>query len=233
MRICVVHNAILDVSHVVFLRAARISTPTAGKHNWICAAALLATVLSLAFGSGTACASAESTLRTFREALLAGDSATLTLRAWCDSRHLADPPVITAQLALSASKPADTRVRALLAVGSDEPVAYRHVQLACGGHVLSEADNWYVPSRLTAAMNRRLSKENTPFGQIVAPLNFRRRTIESRILLGPVSHKATAWYVLRQRAVLIDAAGRPFSVVVERYTRELLDEGRSITPGGR
>ena len=34
-------------------------------------------------------------------------------------------------------------------IGPDEPVAYRHVRLRCGDHVLSEADNWYVPSRLT------------------------------------------------------------------------------------
>jgi hypothetical protein len=37
----------------------------------------------------------------------------------------------------------------ILGVDPDEPVRFRRVPLKCGDHVLSEAENWYVPSRLT------------------------------------------------------------------------------------
>ncbi len=46
----------------------------------------------------------------------------------------------------------------------------------CGGHVLSEADNWYVPARLTPQMNRALDTSDTPFGAAVKALDFHRAT---------------------------------------------------------
>ena len=56
-----------------------------------------------------------------------------------------------------------------------------HVQLTCGAHVLSDAENWYLPARLTADMNRRLEETEAPFGRVVAPLGFHRRTLETRL----------------------------------------------------
>ena len=114
-----------------------------------------------------------------------------------------------------AEKVPDAGVRAQLGARPNEAIRYRHVRLRCGGHVLSEADNWYLPARLTADMNRRLDETNTPFGAVVRQLAFHRRTLE----VGPLSG---ARGILRVRAVLIDGAGAPFSVVVETYTRDLL-----------
>ena len=70
-------------------------------------------------------------------------------------------------------------IRRLLQVGAAEPVRYRRVRLACGDQILSDADNWYVPARLTAEMNHTLDETDTPFGAVVKPLDFRRRTIRS------------------------------------------------------
>jgi len=53
-----------------------------------------------------------------------------------------------ARLDRDADKPASPEQRRRLQVGDAEPVRYRHVRLACGDHVLSEADNWYLPGRL-------------------------------------------------------------------------------------
>jgi len=44
-------------------------------------------------------------------------------------------------------------------------VKYRRVQPSCGDHILSEADNWYVPRRLTPEMNRLLETTDVPFGR--------------------------------------------------------------------
>jgi hypothetical protein len=39
------------------------------------------------------------------------------------------------------------------------------------------AENWFVPQRLTAAMNDRLQTKDVPFGIVIAPLNPFRRTL--------------------------------------------------------
>ena len=133
-------------------------------------------------------------------------------------------------------KPATADVRAALDVKPDEPLGYRRVKLKCGDHVLSEADNWYVPARLTPGMNQVLETTDTPFGKAVAALHFRRHTLSAELLWSPLPK---GWetgaasggggagaltvpdHVLEHRAVLM-LDGEPFSEVVETYTGEVL-----------
>src|SRR5215467_14681848 len=82
-------------------------------------------------------------LQTLNAELLSHDSATLTLDRWCDAHHLASPAKVIAVRDRGASKPATAELRRALGVGEAEPIRYRRVQLVCGRHVLSEADNWY------------------------------------------------------------------------------------------
>ena len=168
--------------------------------------------------------------------LLSHDSATQTLTRWCAVHRLASPARIVARRARATDKPADAQVRAILAAEPGEPVRYRHVELACGRRVLSSADNWYRPGRLTEAMNRALAQTSTPFGVVVGPLGFRRRTLDSTLLFKPLPDDWQArprpparggslvipQAILRQRAVLETPDGQPFSLVVETYTRALL-----------
>ncbi len=150
--------------------------------------------------------------------LLANPSATATLEGWCAERKLADAPRIVARRG-AADKPATADIRAELKVGASEPIRYRQVQLVCGSRVLSEADNWYVPAQLTPAMNEALDQTDTPFGRVAAPLNFTRRTLSVRNLL---AGRSVPPHVLEHRAVLSTPAGTPFSLVVERYTSQVL-----------
>ena len=100
--------------------------------------------------------------------------------------------------------------------------------------MLSEADNWYVPGRLTPEMNHVLETTDTPFGKAVAALRFRRHTLSADLLWRPLPK---GWEmsatpapqetgaltipdrVLEHRAVLSTPDGEPFSEVVETYTR--------------
>jgi chorismate-pyruvate lyase len=155
-------------------------------------------------------------------------SATEVLRGWCAEHALANPPVIRAERDSSTDKPANAAIRGLLRAAPGEPVRYRRVRLVCGTRVLSEADNWYRPSRLTLEMNRQLDETETPFGAVVRLLNFHRRPLADQFeapgegLLAPLAPA-----VMRRRAVLIDARGEPFSLVTETYAAALLDY-----PGG-
>jgi hypothetical protein len=169
--------------------------------------------------------------------LLAHDSATLTIERWCADHRLADPARIVAKRVSGADKPASAEVREALDVKPDEPLGYRRVRLKCGDHVLSEADNWYVPARLTPAMNHVLETTDTPFGKAVAALHFRRHTLSADLLWRPLpkgwemgagsalpaaSALAIPDHVLEHRAVLSTPDGEPFSEVVETYTGEVL-----------
>ena len=169
--------------------------------------------------------------------LLSHDSATLTLERWCADHRLADPALIVAERVHDADKPATAEVRAALDVKPDEPLGYRRVRLKCGDRVLSEADNWYVPARLTVEMNHVLETTDTPFGKAVAGLHFRRHTLSADLLWRPLpigwemggaaaqdekSSLSLPDHVLEHRAVLSLPDGEPFSEVVETYTGEVL-----------
>jgi hypothetical protein len=160
--------------------------------------------------------------------LLAHDSATEVLGRWCASHHLADPAIIRALRDHAEIKPADARIRALLRLGAADPVRYRHVRLVCGSHVLSNADNWYVPDRLTPEMNRQLDETDIPFGLTVKSLGFHRVRLAASLLLSRAGRPATGQGVLRHEALLVTASGLPFSFVIETYTADVTI---SIAPG--
>jgi chorismate-pyruvate lyase len=154
--------------------------------------------------------------------LLSHDSATAVLESWCGERGLAQPARVTARLVRRADVPATPALRRALKARPGERVRYRRVQLVCGAHVLSNADNWYLPGRLTAEMNRLLDETDTPFGKAVKSLGFRRRTLSAQVLLRPGDPVEAGSAVLRHRAVLLTPDGAPISKLVETYTGETL-----------
>jgi hypothetical protein len=196
----------------------------------------------------TARVEALALLQTLNADLLGHDSATLTLDRWCDAHHLASPAKIVAQRDRDAHKEATADQRKLLGVGASEPLRYRRVKLACGAHVLSEADNWYVPARLTADMNHQLETTDAAFGRAVQALHFQRRTLSATLLWSPLPD---GWdtrptplpdpgaktlriphAVLQHQAVLVLPDGTPFSQVVETYTDEVLAFPQPRPPRG-
>jgi chorismate-pyruvate lyase len=177
-------------------------------------------------------------LQTLNAELLSHDSATLTLDRWCDAHHLAAPAKIVAVRDKAANKAPTAEHRKALGVSETEPIRYRRVKLTCGSRVLSEADNWYVPSRLTPDMNHQLETSDIAFGRAVQALHFQRRTLSAKLLWSPLPDgwdvKAAALpdagaralqvphEVLQHQAVLTLPDGTPFSEVIETYTDEVL-----------
>ena len=171
--------------------------------------------------------------------LLASPSATATLEAWCGDELGVRPAHLVAERVTGADKPITAAQRALLQAGPNEPIGYRRVRLTCGGRVLSEADNWYVPARLTPEMNRVLETTDTPFGRAIADLHAVRQTLSVERLWSPLppgwerpnapapadgaGTLAVPAAIFRHTAVLYDEQRRPVSAVVETYTGALLD----------
>ncbi len=186
-------------------------------------------------------------LQTLNADLLSHDSATLTLERWCAAHRLASPARIVAERVYGADPAPTGEQRQILSVSTTEAVHFRRVRLSCGGHVLSEADNWYVPARLTSDMNRVLDTTDTAFGRAVQALNFHRRTLSAKLLWSPLPEgwdmgaPLPEWVgatftipheVLEHRAVLTLPDGTPFSLVVETYTSEVLAFREAQPPGG-
>ena len=184
-------------------------------------------------------------IQTLQVELLSHASATETLERWCASQGLAYPALITVERVRDSASPADLSARQALGVGAETRLGYRHVRLKCGSVVLSEADNWYLPERLTPSMNRTLKQTDTPFGKVVKPLGFSRHTLSSTLLwprpgdpdalTGRGSTPPSLPYFLfEHRALLKTADGLPLSLVTERYTRNVLkdfaSQGKSLDP---
>ncbi|HET7229938.1 MAG TPA: hypothetical protein VFJ16_08055 [Longimicrobium sp.] len=171
--------------------------------------------------------------------ILASRSATATLENWCGDHRLAPEPRIVAEVLASEPLAPTAEQRQRLRADSGEVVRYRRVRLRCGGRVLSEAENWYLPARLTPDMNRALETGDTPFGRVVAPLEPTRQTFAARLLWFPLPegwerslHSVPPCHssgplpipaaLFEHRAVLIGGDGRPIAEVHEVYQRGLL-----------
>lgn len=178
-------------------------------------------------------------IQTLNAEILSNRSATLTLENWCRDHRLAAEPKILAHVVTGINKLPTAEQRQRLEVNAQDEVKYRRVQLRCGTRTLSEADNWYVPSRLTPEMNRLLETTDTPFGKVVKPLEPYRRTFATKLLWAPLPEgwerepgsvpAATGRAlvipdaVFEHRAVLYSREHKPFSEVNEIYQRQILD----------
>jgi hypothetical protein len=177
-------------------------------------------------------------IQTLNAEILGSRSATVTLENWCRQHRLAEEPRILARPVTGVSKVATPEQRQRLEVKEQDEVKYRRVQLHCGTQVLSEADNWYVPSRLTPEMNRLLDTTDTPFGRAVESLQPYRRTFSVTLLWAPLPDGweresatipdsadrtlAIPAAVFEHRAVLYTRDHKPFSEVSEVYQRQIL-----------
>jgi chorismate-pyruvate lyase len=176
-------------------------------------------------------------IETFNADLLSHASATATLERWCADHGLAREAKVAAMLERGAEKALDGDGRKLMAVQQEEPLRYRHVRLVCGDTLMSEADNWYAPGRLTPEMNRLLEETDTPFGKAVRELNFRRETLSARLLwlplpehwetqaapeIDPQGKLEAPGQILEHRALLRKTDGTPLALVVETYASGVL-----------
>jgi chorismate-pyruvate lyase len=159
--------------------------------------------------------------QTLNDELLASRSATQVLSTWCGDHHLAADSTIVAHRVNGIDKPADAEQRQRLHVSAADTVSYRHVRLQCGTRVLSEADNWYIPSRLTPEMNRLLETTETSFGTVVRPLEPSRETLAVTMFWRRAVDAAPA-ELFAHRAVLYTREHVPFSEVYEVYQRQVL-----------
>ena len=178
--------------------------------------------------------------QTLNAEILASSSATQSLEKWCRDHKMAADPIIVARVTTGIDKVATTEQLQRLQVTTVSDVKHRQVELRCGSYILSEADAWYIPSRLTAEMNKLLETSETPFGKAVQSLRPYRRTFAVTLLWSPLP---AGWEQQRQtgeqpserarplllpkelfehRAILYTSDHQPISEVHERYQGQLL-----------
>lgn len=180
-------------------------------------------------------------MQSLNATILGSNSATASLQQWCADHHMAAEARISARLMPGATNPPTPEQLQRLQVNSPNETRYRLVQLSCGNKVLSIAENWYVPARLTADMNHQLENTDTPFGKAVQPLAPFRRTFEVKLLwsplpagweLAPAPTQAAAnaqqplaipAELFSHRAVLYSKDNLPIAEVSEHYQGALLN----------
>ena len=167
-------------------------------------------------------------LRLLDAALRRERSATALLERWCGRSANGARRRLVVERLEGGPATADRSRRRRLRLAPGCGLRYRRVRLLLGDAVLSEAENWYVPCRLTPSMNRRLERTTIPFGRVVRALGVRRRTLSRHLLPeGDVPPAGSPPIVLRHQALLLRRDGLPFSEVIERYTAAVLE------PAGR
>ncbi len=177
-------------------------------------------------------------LQTLNVELLTNKSATLVLEKWCADFRLAVNPVIVVDFKSNEVKRPDEEQIKRLQVASASEIAYRRVELRCGNAVLSKADNWYVPARLTKEMNATLASSHTPFGKVIASLNPSRVNLAVEQIWFPLpigwakqsiehhcQHKISkpeSGAIFQHRALVLNENRMPISEVREVYQYVLL-----------
>jgi chorismate-pyruvate lyase len=164
-----------------------------------------------------AAAGAPDAVERLNAELLASPTATAVLERRC--AELGSAPRVHAEVERGRVRASAAPSYARLKVGSNEQLGFRRVRLMCGATLLSDATNWYVPSRLTPEMNAALDSGDAPFGRVILPLEPRRRTLSVRM----AKRLPASGEILRHRAIVLDGAGRPLAEVVERYQRPMID----------
>ncbi|MBV1688678.1 hypothetical protein KRR38_13590 [Novosphingobium sp. G106] len=170
-----------------------------------------------AFLAGLALASPATSepasLAEFEAHLAAYTSATEALQQWCHLRHIGEGPIRAGTVGAQSDDPPE-KMRRILRLGGDRPLAMRNVRLSCDGTVLSVAWNWYAPERLTSAMNAALRDSDVPFGKVVGPLHFRRETLD--VTPGP-AETCPRDTVSTHRSLLRLPDGAPLAYLIECY----------------
>lgn len=218
-------------------------TSATTSDSWfrLAVASSMLTAAMTATGKDTSCVNAteveqlrtELALTQLQAELLRERSATKVLESWCGKYQIAGNPTVRAEVRDVADKVPSAETMARLQVSKPEQVAYRRVALRCGSVLLSEADNWYVPARLTQAMNLQLASSDLPFGKVVADLRPLRVTVTAKPLwsalddgnacrVKPITQAAAPDAVLLVQALLYREDLKPFSEVHEVYQRPLI-----------
>ncbi|QRM32822.1 hypothetical protein [Microvirga sp. VF16] len=182
----------------------------------------------------TARSETEALIQELSTRLIAGATATETLRAWCDEHGLAQGPISVAcrQRHVLAAVPDD--VKAALGPAASESVHFRQVPMMRGPLPLATAENWFVPQRLAAGMEEVLQTTDLPFGTVIARLRPSRRTLVAHVwpltadpsedpsrLSASARHSQPA-IILAHTTVILSGTGTALALVTERFFSDLI-----------
>jgi chorismate-pyruvate lyase len=164
--------------------------------------------------------------RRLSDRLLASPSATAVLQSWCEAQGIGQGKIAVVHLPLARQPAVHDYVLDALMPTRRETITVRRVHLVRGRFCLCEADNWFVPERLTKIMVQTLAATNIPFGRVIERVKPFRRTIHIRFLPGSVDcgelAPENAMPIFEHTAVVNRADGTPVSVVHEVYRSTLL-----------
>jgi hypothetical protein len=118
---------------------------------------LFAIPVGYAFGAVPALLAALALLRSIDRSLKQ------TLERWCMSHRLVSKPQIAIERVLDVEELPTAAQSKMLATSAKDPVRHRKVRVLCGSAVLLEADDWYLPSRVSPKVSALIEGTELPF----------------------------------------------------------------------
>ena len=161
----------------------------------------------------------------FEQLLQSSNSATATLEEWMAQRDGQAHYALRARAVAGEPRPASPAQRTRLQLDPGMDVRYRHVELVYNELVLSTAENWYVPARLSMDMRDALDGGGLPFGRVIEELSPKREMLSSEKIwntgsaVGPTPPPE---HILRFRALVLARDGMPICEVDEVYMRTVV-----------
>lgn len=160
--------------------------------------------------------------------IASADSMTECLRDWCDAFAIGSGTLRVVHATASGTIPANLHTRAALNLQPGETIRHRRIKLVYGDTELLEADNWYVPERLTEMANTLLEDTDTPFGIAISQHSQTRQTLSVETPDQPHTSRealipSAAWdapLMIVRAAVSLEA--RRVALVEERLSPSLL-----------
>jgi hypothetical protein len=169
---------------------------------------------------------------------LSNDNKKQTLERWCMSHRLVSNPQIAIERVLDVEELPTEAQRKTLATSAKQPVRHRKVRVLCGSAVLLEADDWYLPSRVSPQVSALIDGTDLPFETAVQIAHFRRRILSAALLwpqlpeLGnvefeegvaePQAIRPLPAHVLTHHVLVMLPDGTPFGEAQENYTGSVL-----------
>ena len=183
---------------------------------------------------------AAALLQTLNVELLTNDNTERTLGAWCVSHRLSTRPTIATERVSDAEEIPTEVQRKMLAASTKDSVRHIKVRVLCGSVVLLEADNWYLPARISPQWNASIERTEWPLEAAVQTGHFRRRILSASLLWPPLPElkelasgeaqgraqsgavQPLPARVLAHHLLVLLPDGAPFGEVEENYTGGVL-----------
>ncbi|MFQ6371833.1 hypothetical protein [Shewanella sp. YIC-542] len=166
-------------------------------------------------------------LTQLNQRLVHSKNSAATLHYWCQQQlNGADDLQIVQESTRPQTPPADIYQK--LQIPEQTPLRYLKQRFIHQGKVIAVFDYWYRPDMLTAKMQQALAEQHTALVSIARQADFYRLSLGNTPRWP--EQGAMPPFVLEHEAVIYRSDSKPFSLIQEHYSQQLLPRAQQLNP---